>query len=206
MARPGVAPSCVQRLSSSRACGKSCAETTSCRLRTERASWTRAQDGGSKLASLGRQAVGSGRSAVELDQHIQQTRAMLEAAQRIQTESEIAGQQVAHERRLDAASLRQPDVPGLQCDQTTRGSRGPPLRWMEVLWSRARRGRRSSGQDSGGAAPLRRACPGGCSRARDSLRGRACWGTTSTGSRRPRRAAAATSQAAPTGSWPAPLD
>ena len=41
---------------------------------------------------------------VELDRYIQQTRAMLEAAQRIQTESEIARQQAAQERRLDATS------------------------------------------------------------------------------------------------------
>lgn len=45
---------------------------------------------------------------VELDQYIQQTRAMLEAAQRIQTESEIARQQAAQERRLDAASPPMP--------------------------------------------------------------------------------------------------
>lgn len=40
----------------------------------------------------------------ELDRYIQQTRAMLDAAQRIQAESEVARQQAAQERRLDAAS------------------------------------------------------------------------------------------------------
>jgi hypothetical protein len=41
---------------------------------------------------------------VELDRYIQQTRTMLDAAQRIQAESEAARKQAAQERRLDAAS------------------------------------------------------------------------------------------------------